>query len=147
MAHGKAVANEGVIQAELLLGVAIDAFGAGALAVDGLIERSRVTRICASASQFSSLIQPLPLRNCSWSQLCHWAVGTAGAAKALGAIAGGVSELVDRIHAQPSRTQRHAIGGTLSGRVPMLVLGDSSDAVPMGARLIDATSHQKRQQL
>ncbi len=141
IAHGTPVADDGVIQGELLLGVTIDALGTGALAVDGLVERSIAVQGDAHLRPgFPIEILDAALAFAKLLVLASDSRGIRkeqGAAKALRAVAGGMGELVSRMHPQADRTQWNAISSSLPLRVTMLIERDSRNAPAKDAGLVD----------
>src|SRR6266851_7093456 len=123
------------------LSLAVDAFAAGALRVDGMVERARAIeqhahqpaflpiRVFDAAFAFGELGMRTGLaRACRKEQ---------GAAKALGAKAIGVLKLVRGMHTQARPAAWGAIGVAWHLFMPMIVEGNGGDAPPVGHRLID----------
>ncbi len=121
-------------------GLTVDAFCAGALAVDALVERP--IPIQQHAHQPTGLDIEVFDAAFLFEKLFMLA-GLAGGlleeqrtTVALGAIALGMLELIGRLHAQAHGTARDAIGVAKDSGMAMLIQGNGSDAAPEGTGLI-----------
>ena len=120
--------------------LAIDAFGTGALGVDGLVERTLPIQGHAHLpAQFPVQVLDTAFLFEELGMVARLSAGLRKeqwAAKALRQVAVGMGELVGGVHAQPFGTQRHSVSGPLAFRMPMLVLGDGGDATAVDHHLI-----------
>ena len=131
-------------------GLAVDTFSTGALVVDRLVEGTLPIQPHAHASTgfpigvFDTAFALAKLLVCTRVARSLWKEQRA--AKALGAVAIGVGELVGGLHAQPLVAQRRAIGVRLTLGMAVRVERDGRDAPTQRHRLVDATSHRRRHQ-
>jgi hypothetical protein len=129
-------------------GVTIDAFTAGSLGVDGLVEGAGTIQrdahdatgldiaIFDTAFAFFELfmvaVSARALRMQEWARI------------GLGTIAVGMLKREFGVHASSFGAQGNAIGIALKGGMPMLIEGNGSNATVTSHIIIDATSHHKQ---
>ena len=148
MAHGREVAHQRMIEQELEFSMTVGSLSTGALAVNRLIEGTLpIEGDTHLGSGFPVEVFDAALALFELLVLTALSIGLGkeqGAAKALGAVAVGVRELVGGMHAQPDGTQGYAIRSTLTLRMAVRVEGNGGNTASKNRRLIDATCHQKR---
>jgi hypothetical protein len=122
-------------------GLAVDAFGTGALIVDGVVERALPIQHHAHASPRL----PIGVFDTAFAEALLLMVAPVArelrkeqrAAKALGAVAVGVGELVAGMHTQAFVAQRRAIRVVLTFGMAVGVERDGSDAPTQRHHLVD----------
>src|SRR5947209_1245294 len=131
--------TDGALQA-CGLRLAIAAFGTGALLVNALVERTvAIERHLHLPAQFPIEVFDAALlleKRLLVTGLPRGVGKEQRAAKALGAIARGMRELIGGMHAQPFDTQRDPIRIATTLRMTVLIERDGGDAVAMNDGLI-----------
>lgn len=137
--HGTDIAHFGPLDAESL-GVTVDAFGRGALRVDGLVEWSgAIERHTHQATWLDIDVFDAAFALGKLRVVAGLAAGVGEeqrTAVALGTVAMGMSKLVGRLHRQALGTQGDAIDIAREDGMAMLIERNSSDATMADSRLI-----------